>query len=242
MIQLIHSFFLPFNGILLIFKPGVKKFALVPLLINTSLYIGIGWLAMSYFDEFTTRYLPQGGLWRFLDWIVWPLAVAAYVLVAFYSFTVIANLIGAPFNGLLAARVENHLTGKAPPEDEHSVLAATVPAIFGEVQKLTHFVLLAIPVLILFVVPGVNAIAPELWLLLGLWFLTLEYCDYPMGNHGIRPRKQRQMLAHRRLHSLAFGAGATVLMMTPVLQLAAMPATVAGATRFWVERFLDSNA
>jgi len=206
------------------------------------LYIGIGWLAMVYFDDFTMRYLPQSGVLKYLEWILWPLAIIAYILLAFYSFTMIANLIGSPFNGLLAARVENHLTGKPPPETDESILAAVLPAIYGEAQKLFYFFALAIPVLILFVVPGLNAVAPTLWLLLWLWFVTVEYCDYPMGNHGIRPKNQRKALASRRLNSLAFGAGATLLMMTPVLQLAAMPAIVAGATRFWVERIADSTS
>ena len=241
MTQIINSFFLPFNGVVLIFKPGVKKFALLPLLLNCSLYLGIGWLAMVYFDDFTMRYLPQSGIWKYLEWILWPLAILAYILLAFYSFTIIANLIGSPFNGLLAARVENYLTGKPPPETEESVLGAVLPAIFGEVQKLFYFFVLAIPVLVLFIVPGLNAVAPTLWLLLGLWFITIEYCDYPMGNHGIRPKVQRKALASRRLNSLAFGAGATLLMMTPVLQLAAMTAIVAGATRFWLERIANTN-
>lgn len=236
MLQIVGSFFLPFRGIVLIFKPGVKRFALIPLVINALIYIGIGWIATVYFEDFTARYLPQDDIWHYLNWILWPLAIVAYVLVAFYSFTLVANFIGAPFNGLLAAHVENYLTGKLPPETDESIASAVLPALIGEIQKMFYFLALVIPVLTLFLVPGINAIAPTLWLLLGLWFLTIEYCDYPMGNHGIRPTNQRKALASRRLDSLAFGAGAAVLMMTPVLQLAAMPAIVAGATRFWLER------
>jgi CysZ protein len=56
-----------------------------------------------------------------------------------------------------------------------------------------------------------------------------------MGNHALRPKQQRQALRRSRLQSLAFGAGVTALMLIPLLQLAAMPAAVAGATRFWVD-------
>ncbi|MEZ5582290.1 MAG: hypothetical protein R3F37_05475 [Candidatus Competibacteraceae bacterium] len=44
------------------------------------------------------------------------------------------------------------------------------------------------PLLVLFVIPGVNVIAPLLWLVFGAWMLALQYADYPMGNHGLRFR------------------------------------------------------
>ncbi|MFM1891766.1 MAG: hypothetical protein RLZ44_843 [Pseudomonadota bacterium] len=236
MTELIAAFLLPFNGIFLIFKPGLRRFALIPLLVNVVLYVGVAWLGFAYFDAFMARHLPQGGLWDYLQWLLWPLAVLAYLLIAFYSFTVVANLIGAPFNSLLAARVETMLTGAPPPEEPTDLWRTILPAVLGELGKILYFLLRAIPVLLLFLIPGLNALAPLLWVLLGLWFLALEYGDYPMGNHGLAPRLQRRTLAKKRLSALAFGAGATALMMIPVLNLAAMPALVAGATRFWVER------
>jgi CysZ protein len=81
-----------------------------------------------------------------------------------------------------------------------------------------------------------NALAPALWVLLGFWFLALEYGDYPMGNHDLSPKDQRALLKARRLNALSFGAGATVLMLIPILNFAAMPATVIGATHLWTDR------
>ena len=67
-------------------------------------------------------------------------------------------------------------------------------------------------------------------------FLSVhEYADYSMGNHGLSPAEQRRQLRGRRIKSLLFGAGVTVMMLIPVLQFAAMPAAVAGATRLWVD-------
>ena len=56
-----------------------------------------------------------------------------------------------------------------------------------------------------------------------------------MGNHALRASQQRAQLRRRRFKSLAFGAGVTVMMLIPLVQFAAMPAAVAGATRFWVD-------
>jgi len=218
-------------------QPGLRKFALVPVSISIVIYAGIAVLAYFYSSEVVDRYIPKEGLWAYLEWLIWPLVVIAYLFVMFYSFTIIANLFGAPFNGILAAQVERHLTGRVPPESPQAWWREIVPALLGEVQKLLYFVALAVPVLILLLIPGINALGSVLWILLGLWFLALEYCDYPLGNHGVAPKAQRRKLRERRLSALAFGAGATALMLVPGLQLLAMPALVAGATRLAVEQF-----
>ena len=142
---------------------------------------------------------------------------------------------GAPFNALLAARVEEKLTGELPQQADASVLAAIGPALAGELSKILYLASRALPLLILFLVPGLNILVSIGWVLFGFWFLTIEYADYPMGNHGIAPRDQRKHLRSRRWKSLLFGAGVTTLMLIPVLQFAAMPAAVAGATRLWVD-------
>ena len=90
--------------------------------------------------------------------------------------------------------------------------------------------------------PGVNILATIGWLIFGFWFLAIEYADYPMGNHALRPHQQRDHLRRRRFKALAFGAGVTTMMLIPVLQFAAMPAAVAGATRLWVDDLRPQTA
>ena len=112
-----------------------------------------------------------------------------------------------------------------------------MPALLSELRKQGYLVLRAIPVLILLLIPGINVIATVLWLLLGFWFLALEYADYPMGNHGLSFKRQRALLAGKKVNTLGFGAGVSLLMFIPILNLAAMPIAVAGATILWVEQF-----
>ena len=69
-----------------------------------------------------------------MRWILWILFAAAYALAVFYGFTLIANLIAAPFNAMLAARVEEKLTGALPADSDESLLRAIVPAVAGERQ------------------------------------------------------------------------------------------------------------
>lgn len=235
MLSSISGFFLPFQGVRLIFSPGLRRFVAIPLLLNIVIFAALAYVAGVYFEDFMDRWLPSQSWLEFLRWILWLLFAVAYALALFYGFTMIANLIAAPFNGILAARIEEKLTGVRPAEADESLLKAIGPAIAGELGKILYFASRAIPLLLLFFVPGLNILVSIGWVLFGLWFLAIEYADYPMGNHAVRPKTQRQHLRRKRVKSLAFGAGVTVMMLIPVLQFAAMPAAVAGATRLWVD-------
>jgi len=235
MLSTISGFFLPFQGLRTLFVPGLRRFVLVPLVLNILVFAAIAYVAGSYFDTFMDRWLPTQSWLEFLRWLLWIVFAVAYALALFYGFTLIANLIAAPFNGILAARIEQRLTGTPPPDADDSLLKSIGPAITGEMGKILYFVTRAVPLLLLFLVPGLNILAAVGWILFGFWFLAIEYADYPMGNHALKAAEQRQHLRRKRLKSLAFGAGITVMMMIPVLQFAAMPAAVAGATRLWVD-------
>jgi len=239
----ITGFLLPFRGLSLIFKPGIRAYVLIPLLMNITVFSGLAWVAGVYFEEFMGQYLPEDSWFSFIRPLLWFIFAAAYALALFYSFTIIANLLASPFNGVLAAKVEEKLTGKLPIGAELSIVASIAPAISGELNKIAYFLKRAIPLFLLFIVssfiPGLNLVVTLLWVLFGFWFLTIEYVDYSMGNYDITPQDQRSKLKKRRVQSFAFGAGVTVMMLIPILQFLAMPAAVAGGTKFWVDALKD---
>lgn len=235
MLSAVSGFFLPFQGLRLIFARGLRRYVVVPLLLNLIIFALLAYVGGSYFEQFMDRWLPTQTWLEFLRWLLWLLFAAAYALAFFYGFTLLANLIASPFNAMLAAKVEEKLTGKRPADADESLLKAVLPAITGEIGKIIYLLSRALPLLLLFLVPGLNVLVSVGWLLFGFWFLAIEYADYPMGNHALKASQQRGHLRRRRFKSLAFGAGVTAMMLIPVLQFAAMPAAVAGATRFWVD-------
>lgn len=224
------------KGFRMLLQPGLKRHILVPLLINIIVFSLIGWIGYSYFETFLDKFLPESGMLSFIRWILWPLFALAGVLIIFYTFTAIANLIAAPFNSQLSAKVEQIVTGKKPPENQEGLARIILPTILSELRKLGYFLIRALPLLLLFVIPVVNIAAPFLWLLFSAWFLALEYGDYPMGNHGLEFKEQHKQMKQFRFTALGFGGGVTLLMMIPLLNFVAMPAAVVGATLFWCEK------
>ncbi len=223
------------NGLKLIFKPGVRRFVIIPVLVNIIVFSALIWGGGILFDDLMLRLLPEDSWLSHLSWILWPLFAITGVLVVFFTFTAVANLIAAPFNGLLAEKVEFLLTGKALSDTSGwvQVIRDIVPSIMSELRKLLYFLLRAALLLILFLIPGINVVAPFLWLAFNAWYLALEYMDFPMGNHNIRFKEQHRRLRKVRFNALGFGAGITLLMAVPGINFLAMPSAVAGATALW---------
>ncbi|MDH5786038.1 MAG: sulfate transporter CysZ [Chromatiales bacterium] len=228
------------QGLSLLNTSGLRRFVVMPLLINIVLFIGSIYVLASQFtvlvDEWLT-YLPEWLHW--LEWLFWVLFALTALLLVFYTFSIIANIIAAPFNSLLAEAVEKHLTGQPLPSNGSLIDAfkQAPKAITDELRKLGYMLVLAIPVLILSFV--IAPIAPFLWALFGAWMLALEYGDYPMGNHNIRFPDQRARLRQNKLLSLGFGGATLAATMIPLVNFLVMPAAVAGATKLWVTQLKE---
>ncbi len=223
------------EGFSLLRKPGLRRFVLMPLLINILLFGGlIGW-AYGWVDGSSRAMLS--GLPEWLHWlryIVVPVFVLTSLVVIFYGFSILANLIAAPFNGLLAEAVECHLTGKSLQSDWRQLLRDVVPSIMSELRKLLYFALRALPLLLLLLVPLVNVAASVLWVLFSAWMMTVQYMDYPMANHQLFFKDQRARLRKRPLLAWSFGGLVMLCTLVPVINFIIMPAAVAGATAVWV--------
>lgn len=224
------------QGFRLIAQPGLRRFVAIPLLLNSVVFatlIGLGIAQFNALIDWLLAFLPDWLHW--LEWLLWPVFALLALVFLLFSFTLFANLIGAPFNGLLAEAVERHLTGNtAHDQGWKKMLLDVLPSLWAELRKIGYFILWAIPFLLLFLIPGVNLFAPLLWLLFSAWVLALQYFDYPMANHGIGFAEQRKRLAAQRINTLSFGAATLVATLIPGINFLVMPAAVAGATAMWV--------
>ncbi|MEM6606244.1 MAG: sulfate transporter CysZ, partial [Pseudomonadota bacterium] len=218
--------------------PRLRPFVLIPLAVNVVIFgslIGWGLSSLIGWVEGWIAWLPE---WlSFLEWILWPLVTIAGALVTGYLFTAVALIIASPFNALLAEKAEELITGQ-PVHGLEGLQAAvlSVPrGIFRELAKLIYYVPMALFVLILSFVPGVNAAAPALWFLLGAWMMSLQFVDYPMDNHQHSFRDVRTAVAERRLSSLGFGGLVAACASIPIVNFFVVPAAVVGATILYVE-------
>ncbi len=234
----------PFRGVRWLGRHRLRRHIIIPLLINILLFsLAIGW-GSSQFAELTNTlanklvgWLPNWLDWlaQSLYWLLWPLFAVTILLLTFYSFTLVANLIASPFNSLLSERVENLANPDVSRPQPITLWKEVFSAPLTELKKISYFILWGLPLLLLFLIPVINVVAPFIWMAFTAWVLVLEYADYPLGNHQIHFGKQREMLREKRLLALGFGAGALILTLIPIVNFLAMPASVIGATLMWVE-------
>ncbi|OUR85359.1 sulfate transporter [Methylophaga sp. 42_8_T64] len=229
-----------FRGFALINRKGVRPYAYFPMAINTLLFSFAIWFGISEFDQWMNALIPSwlpDWLVDAVMWVLWPLFVGLLSLIVFFTFSIVANILAAPFNGALAEAVELSLSGESAPQIAWQQIIKDAPKlIFNEIRKLLYLVMWVIPLIILSLIPVLNIFSPLLWLLFSSWMLALDYHDYPMGNHQLLFKQQRAVLKQKRSLALGFGMATMFATMIPIVNFIVIPAAVAGATALFVER------
>ena len=217
-------------GFRLLLQPGVRGLMLVPLIGNIIVYALAAGLAFWGVDAALDRWLPAS--WDWLRWLLFPLVALLLLVIAFFTFTLLANLILAPFNGLLSERVERALTGASRAIEPPMGWATIKRVLRQESRRLLYIAVRVIGVFLLGLIPVVGLIAVPLGLLLGAWLLAMEFAGNPLGNWGLSFAEQRDFLRANRAGMFGFGLAAMGMALVPVVNFALIPAAVAGMTAY----------
>jgi len=224
----------------LVHMRGIRRYVIVPLLVNVLLLGGAFYWLFRRLGEWIPQLLSHVPDWlQWLSYLIWPLSVISIVLGFGYFFSTLANLIAAPFCGLLAEQLEGQLTGRPLPDSGWMGLLKDLPRIMKrELQKLGYYLPRALGLLLLYFIPGFGQIvAPVLWFLFSAWMLSVQYCDYPFDNHKVSFPHMRTALRRHKVANMQFGAMVSLFTMIPILNLVIMPVAVCGATAMWVDRY-----
>ncbi len=213
-----------FKGIALLGSAPLRHFILIPILINIILYSAALTLGYYYIDSLINAFIPSWLNW--LHWLLWPLIFVSFLIVGFFSFTALANLVSAPFYGKLAAKTLTLINSEAIDVSEQPISKVML----AESKRLIYILRLAIPLLVLSFIPGINLIAPLLWALFSAWSMSLEYMAYPLENAGILFIEQKQLIKSIRWGALSFGGIAVLGLSIPVINIIIAPAAVIAAT------------
>lgn len=215
------------EGFKLLARAELRKFILIPVLINILLYGAAFGVCYVYLTELINQFIPVWLHW--LRWLLWPMFFIIFFTAVFFTFTLLANLLSAPFYGKLSEQALGLISGK--PVVIHDI--PVIKVLLGELQRLAYLGIRSLPLLFISIIPGLNIIAPALWGLFGAWGMALEYLSYPLENSGLIFKDQKQQLKAVRFGALSLGGMAMLALSIPVLNIFVPPATVIGATVFW---------
>ncbi|UAA40512.1 sulfate transporter CysZ [Paraneptunicella aestuarii] len=228
-------------GFKLIQTKGIRRFVFIPLFVNILLFGAAFTYLVGRIDELVLYLIDLIPSW--LEWLkdavayfVWPLAVITILLVSAYLFSTLANWIAAPFNGLLAEKMELLLTGKPLDDGSFATLIKDIPRTLSrEFTKLRYYLPRAIGFLILFFFLPV--IGQVLWFLFSAWMMAVQYLDYPYDNHKVSFAEMRRDLLRHKGDSFSFGTIVMLFSMIPIINFLVMPVAICGATAMWVDKY-----
>ena len=235
------GFSYPFKaGHFLLRQPRLYPYVLIPFLINLVVFSLAVWFGLDFFDSTVEAMIPVGDAWYWslLYYFLWLIAVLATVLLVFFLFAIIGNLIASPFNDILSEKTEALITGQCRDEPfEFLVFMRDSMHIFlDELLKISAFLA---GMIILFVLLLLPAVGPALYSVLSVvWialFLVVEYTGYIFSRHKLLFKDQRQFIRQRKLASIGFGTGSLCLLAIPFLQFFTIPLGVIGAVHFWYD-------
>lgn len=228
-----------FRGLGLLSTPGLRRYIIGPILVNCLLMLSLttllGWQLAGWVHAWLAD-LPDWLAW--LEHILWWLLMALSILAFGYFFTVLANLLASPFNGMLSARVEALISG-CQPNSGMSLSEEMWDGLSGELKRLRYYasraLLLGIISLIVMFIPLLHLVIAPAWFIFGALMLAYEYLDLPMGNRGLHFKAKITRLYSRGWRHLGFGGAVTLFALIPLANLVVIPAAVIGATLLYME-------
>lgn len=224
------------QGFQLIFQPGLRLFLFIPVTVNIVLFAMLIYWAKSMVGGWMASLMGWLPEWlAFMEWFFWLLYFVAILMTIFYGFVSAANLLAAPFYGYLSEIVENRLSDRKNPETfSWKTLLAMVPrTVMRELQKILYYLPRVIALLVLGLIPGINALAALLWIFFSAWMMAIQYLDYPADNNQLSFPDMLRYLRQKRAAALGFGSLTFGLTLLPLVNLITFPAAVCGATAFW---------
>lgn len=250
--NILNSFFLILHGFKDLNHKNVRFYVRLPIAINIILF-GISF----YFAaDYLSSYLNFNADVNFGDypWLKWLADLIHYILIFFkyliiiitwltvfiitaFIATIMANLIAAPFNGILSEKLDSALTGFSP--KPISTINLITHSISRELSKIWYFLTRGFVVgffaIGFYFIPGLQIISTILLFVFSAWMMGLEYLDFPADNHQVSIKQLRNIMRQNRSCVLSFGLGVALLSAIPIVNFFVMPAAVLAGTRLWVK-------
>lgn len=229
------------EGWRLFFQKGLRRFVIVPLLVNASVMVWLFWFFLHQLTELEQRlaeWLPTA-INEVAGWVLLALLALSFLAGFYFFFNTLSGFIAAPFNGLLAEKVEQRLTGHIRPDEGLSQVFKDIPRILKrEWTKLCYTFPRLILLFILSFIPVFGqTIVPCFVFLFSAWVQAIQYEDYPFDNHKVSFIEMKYTLKKKPWLNLTFGILVMICTFIPFINFLILPVATCGATAMWVDQY-----
>lgn len=186
--------------------------------------------------------LRVAGHWALmhLRWLFFLLAFAIFAVFSFFAFVVVVNIIGAPWNDALSAKVELLMGGRS--EEAKTTLRQK----FGELatgirHSLLRLLIYLLGALVLLIVEWVSGgvgtvVVAPVGIFWSIVFVALEFADIPESRRNKTLSQKFKTLKSNPGAMLGFGSVTYLILLVPVLNVLVIPFAVTGITMLYKEQ------
>lgn len=224
--------------------PRLWQYVVVPIMLNilvgAVLYLGVYAVLL---QQLRARVGDWGGAFGEV-FVVVAGALLAVLLAIGVGFVLVrfGVVLGSPWYGQLSEKLENMLTGSAAAPARLTAGAVAYEiwrALQFEAKKLSLFLSLWVPSLLLLLIPGLGGLVyTAAGITLGALISCLDFFDGPQERRRMRFREKLATIRRTMPGSLSFGVVAAALVAIPVVNLLAIPLCVTAGNLFVIERGL----
>ncbi|MDH3973878.1 MAG: sulfate transporter CysZ [Deltaproteobacteria bacterium] len=233
---ILQGFFYPYKGFMFIIRnPGLLSYVAIPAVINTLLYSLFLWYTSTRIHRWIESLIYRGEewYWAILFYLAMIVAALLILVLVVYTFTIAGSLILSPFNDLLSEKVDTLYSGGTAHEPFRlkGIFKDMARSVKAELGRIAIYLSGLALLLALNLFPPIGtAIYGVAITLFTMYFIGWEYFDYSLERNKFPFRKKLKFNIRNGLTLITFGAGAALALMVPVLNLAAIPVCVTGAT------------
>lgn len=233
----------PLRGARFVYRehPELARFWLPPIALTALALLCVFWFGAAEHAAIAAaiwRAPEAEGLLAFLHRVFEWLVLFAIAGVGLFVVALCTSVIAAPFNDALSERVESLCTGRAAAAFSAGRVARGVARAIGlELAKLALYCAVMGPMfLVSLAVPGAGALAySALGMAFTSFFFAIDYVDWAASRRELSVAERLRFAQKHLFAMLGLGAGITVLLFVPLVNLLFMPAAVAGATLMFVD-------
>ncbi len=215
--------------------PALMGIGLLPGLITMALFVGL-FVALGWGFDGATGWIAdravgaESDLHGIVQFVAGLALIGAWLLLVVYAFVAVTSVVGQPFFERISHRVDSRL-GPVPQAPAWPWWRNAARGVGEGTRLLLLTVPLSLGLFLLGLIPAVGTVLSwTLGVLLGGWFVALEFTAIPFERRGMVLGDRRRILRVRRARTLGFGAMAFVMSAVPPLAILAMPSAVAGGT------------
>ncbi len=238
----------PFRSLRFFFSHTVLiKYSIAPMLINLLIYGSVFIFSYSWLLNSLDKWLgienTEVGFWlKFIHTLLLIIGFLLLLFICYLLFTILGNIITAPFNEEISQRVEEIVTSGGVVHKMGFWEDAYI-SIIGEVQKLLFYLTILLFIFCLNIIPVAGSLlATVIGVIFSCFYNALDFLDYPMTRKKMKFRDKLKITHKGRLVTYGFGLTSFLFMFLPVVNVFMKPILVAAGTSLYYEKYFNAPA